>query len=48
MRLTDYSATELAATEIWKCCVPRLPKNSHVYRMDAVFCSVCKAQVFYF
>ena len=39
--------TTVLSTEIWRRCVQRSPKNSHVYQMDAVFCFVCKAQVFY-
>jgi hypothetical protein len=46
-RLNSSALTTAPSTEIWRCCVQKLPKNSRVYRMGAVSCSVCRGQRFY-
>jgi hypothetical protein len=46
-RSNSSALTTVPLPEIWRCCVQRSPKGNSAYRMDAVFCSVCKAQVFY-
>jgi hypothetical protein len=46
-RSNSSDGTTVLSPEMWRRCVHRSPKNSHVYRMDTVSCSVCKVQGFF-
>jgi hypothetical protein len=47
LRLNSKDLTTALSIEIWRCCVQKLPNHSHVYQMDAIFCSACRGQRFY-
>src|SRR2546421_11558326 len=57
LRWNSNALMTAPSTGIWRCCVPRLPKSSRAYRMDAVSCSgslpflvidVCKVRLIRF
>jgi hypothetical protein len=47
-RLSSSDLMTVPSLAIWRCCVQRSPKNSRIYRMDAVSCFMYKGEVFYF